>query len=144
MGDDRTVSAAVVADTMLIMQEFIYQSQSTTDDVMYSGKQSDLCKARLRSLLRDGAIWLPEVAAGLPGLPDRPCPARPCPARPHLGPRDHPHSARPRPAARPGPARRAPGGAPGLPVPGLPGPSVFLSSRGSGHFGARGFGCDPG
>ena len=62
-GYDRTVSAAVVADTMLVMQHFINESQSTRDDVVLSGKFSDQCKARLRSLLRDGAIWLPEAAA---------------------------------------------------------------------------------
>ena len=45
-GYDRTVSAVVVRD-----------------DVVMSGKFSDQCKAWLRPLLRDGAIWLPEAAA---------------------------------------------------------------------------------
>ena len=63
-GYDRTVSAALVGDTMLVMQEFINVSQSTTDDVMVSGKQSDLCKNRLQFLLQEGAIWLPQVARG--------------------------------------------------------------------------------
>ena len=60
-GYDRAVGAAVVADTMLVMQEFINRSQGTSDDVMLTGKNSDLCKTRLRSLLLDGAIWLEEV-----------------------------------------------------------------------------------
>ena len=64
-GYDRTVSAAVVGDAMLVMQEFINVSQSTTDDVVLSGTQSDLCKSRLRTLLQDGAIWLPEAGGTL-------------------------------------------------------------------------------
>ena len=145
-GYDRAVSAAVVGDTMLVMQEFINLSQATTDDVMLTGTNSDMCKTRLRSLLQDGAIWLPEVALGPTIRParrpvrDRPAHALPARARP----------ARARPArARPGCAR--PARAPGLPArparprarlararpdrarlarvqlgSGSPGPSVFL------------------
>ena len=55
-GYDRVVCAAVVADTMLVMQEFINVSHADTDDAVLTGKQCNQCKCRLRSLLGDGAI----------------------------------------------------------------------------------------
>ena len=57
-GYDRVISAAVTGDAMMVIQRVINQSQSTTDDPMVHGKQSDEVRRTLRTLLRDGAVFL--------------------------------------------------------------------------------------
>ena len=60
-GYNTVVSAALVADIMIIAQPFLRVADAGHADFSLSAASAAECLATLRHLLKDGAIWLPEA-----------------------------------------------------------------------------------
>jgi hypothetical protein len=64
-GFDRVVGAAVVGDAMLSVETAIRLEDVDSADCALSAVVAARCRDNLRSLLWDGAIWLPEASGTL-------------------------------------------------------------------------------
>ena len=64
-GYDLLVSAAATADAMVVLGKYINLSQVSNDDAALEGEESSRMLHEVRTLFRDGGIWLPEAEGTL-------------------------------------------------------------------------------
>ena len=64
-GYDRMVSAAAVGDGMVVVGKYINLSQKHDDDAAVEGEECARMRHEIRTLFRDGGIWLPQAAGTL-------------------------------------------------------------------------------